>query len=66
MYVHKQLVVLTVFVCVGQEEVEGTSDNCPPYENDSLALYFCSPRLTANCKFSCHKFKDQLMISYTL
>lgn len=38
-------------VYVGQDEVEDaglTTDE--PIENDSIAFYFCSPKVTANCK----------------
>ena len=40
--------------CVGQDEVEDTAlITDEPIEDDSMALYFCSPKITANCEYYC-------------
>ena len=41
-----------VLTCVGQDEVEDTAlITDEPIENDSIALYFCSTKITANCEY---------------
>ena len=48
----KYLLYIYTYTYVGQGEVENTvliTDE--PMENDSIAFYFCSPKITANCEY---------------
>ena len=58
------------YCMVGQDEVEDTGlITDEPIENDSIAFYFCSPKVTANCEyhivFYIHAYIHKCMLKCT-